>query len=155
MKNQNFTTTLLVDNTPEEAFNAIRNVRGWWSGLHAETFEGGAEKVGDEFTFYAGGGAHYSKQKLIELNPYTRIAWLVTDSRLSFVENEKEWTGTQICFDISTQDDKTKIVFTHLGLVPEFECYGSCAPAWTQYVQQQLFNWITTGKAAYSTAGVK
>jgi hypothetical protein len=31
MDNQDFNITIMVDHTPEEAFNAINNVRGWWS----------------------------------------------------------------------------------------------------------------------------
>jgi hypothetical protein len=30
MNNQDFTAAFTVDQTPEEAFAAINNVRGWW-----------------------------------------------------------------------------------------------------------------------------
>jgi hypothetical protein len=41
-----FTTIVIVDQTPEEAFAAINNVRGWWSG----DIEGSTDKLGDEWT---------------------------------------------------------------------------------------------------------
>lgn len=134
MESKDFTITLLVNQTPAEVFKALLKVRGWWSGLYEESFEGNSEKTGDEFTFLAGGGVHYTKQKLVELVPDKKLVWLVTESNLSFVDKTDEWTGTKICFEISKEQDKTKVVFTHIGLVPEFECYNSCAPAWTQYV---------------------
>ncbi len=136
MRNQDFTTTLSVDKTLEEAFNAIKNVRGWWSGLYSEEIEGSTDKLNDEFTFRAGDGAHYSKQKLIELIPDKKIVWLVTDSNLTFIGDKSEWTGTKISFEISKQDKKTKIVFTHLGLVPKIECYDGCSGAWTNYLEK-------------------
>ena len=146
MNNQHFTTTLLVDQTAEEVFKAIKNVRAWWSGYYAEEIEGGTEKLNDEFSFRAGGGVHYSKQKLVEVIPNKKIVWLVTDSELSFLENTKEWIGTRIVFEISKKGSQTQLTFTHEGLVPEIECYDSCAPAWSQYLQNKLLPLITTGK---------
>ncbi len=146
MKNKDFTTTILVDQSAEQVFTAIKNVRGWWSGLYREEFKGNSEKLNDEFTFRAGEGMHYSKQKLIELIPDKKIVWLVTNSKLSFLKKKDEWTGTKLSFEISKQGDKTEVRFTHMGLVPEIECYDSCSSAWSQYLEQFLSPFIITGK---------
>ncbi|WP_057936371.1 SRPBCC family protein [Algoriphagus resistens] len=138
MENQSFTTAIVVKQSAADVFKTLLNVRAWWSGLYDESFEGNSEKVGDEFSFLAGGGAHYTKQKMVELVQNRKVVWLVTEANLSFVNKTEEWNGTKIAFEISQELDKTKIVFTHLGLVPEFECYDSCAQAWTQYVQERL-----------------
>jgi hypothetical protein len=138
MKTKDFTSSLLVDASPAEIFDGLKNVRGWWSGLYGEEFEGSSQKVNDEFTFRAGDGMHYSKQKLIELVPGKKLVWLVTESKLSFLKDKSEWTDTKLCFDISKEGDKSRVTFTHVGLVPQIECYNSCAPAWTQYIQEKL-----------------
>ena len=57
-----FTFTLETENSPEQVFRVIRDVRSWWSGLYAEEFTGETENLHDEFSFRAGEGAHYSKQ---------------------------------------------------------------------------------------------
>ncbi|RYZ54830.1 MAG: SRPBCC domain-containing protein [Sphingobacteriales bacterium] len=135
---QDFTTTIMVDQTPDEVYETILDVRSWWSGLYAETFTGSSEKIGDEFTFQAGGGAHHTKQRLTELEAGRKVVWLVTEANLSFTDKKDEWVGTKISFEIYPEAGRTRIVFTHLGLIPSFECYDSCAPAWTQYVQERL-----------------
>ena len=121
MNTQSFSTTILVDQTPEEVFNAINNVSAWWFG----EIEGNSEKLNDEFT-YKYETMHYSKQRVTEFIPYKRIVWLVTESSLNFIEDKNEWTGTKIIFDISQKDNKTQIRFTHEGLVPKNKCYNEC-----------------------------
>ena len=110
MKTTNFTTAFLVGQTPEEAFEAIINVRVWWTGEPG--IEGSTDKLGDEFT-YRYEPYHYSKQKITELIPGKKVVWNVTDSTINFVEDKSEWTGTKITFDISKKGDKTQVRFTH------------------------------------------
>ncbi|MEO8147956.1 MAG: SRPBCC domain-containing protein [Bacteroidia bacterium] len=146
-KFSDYTFSLESSETPKEIFETLLNVRSWWFGLYSETIEGSTNKLNEEFTFSAGGGMHYSKQKLVELIPNKKIVWLVTDSNLTFLEKPNEWTGTKICFDISEQETKTQVRFTHVGLVPEIECYDGCSSAWSQYMQQFLSPLINKVKA--------
>lgn len=141
MKNQNFTATFSVDQSPKQAFDAINHVRGWWSG----EVEGETDKLGAEFT-YRYKDVHRTTQKVTELVPGKKVVWHVTDSDLSFVKDKEEWTGTDIIFDISSKDGKTEVRFTHAGLAPQIECYGNCSNAWGVLIKGNLRNLITTGK---------
>jgi hypothetical protein len=143
MKNKGFTTTILVDQSPKEVFNAVNDVRGWWQGVIA----GSTTKLDDEFT-YRMEDIHFSKQRLVEVIPDKKVVWLVTESKLNFVKKKSEWTGTKINFEIAEQGSKTELRFTHFGLVPEFDCYGGCSGAWGQLIEQSLLSLITTGKGA-------
>jgi hypothetical protein len=133
-----FSITLFSNQTAEKVFQAILNVRDWWSGFYGEEFMGETKNLNDEFSFNASSGAHYSKQKIIEVIPNKKVVWLITDSKLSFIEKTDEWIGTKVIFEISEKNGATQLSFTHEGLTPEIECYDSCAPAWTQYLQQKL-----------------
>ncbi len=141
MNAQSFTATFTVDQSPEEVFAAINNVRGWWSG----DIEGSTDKLGEEWT-YRYKDIHYSKQKVTELIPGKRVAWQVLDGYLNFVEDKEEWTGTDITFDITKEGDKTSVRFTHLGLVPDFECFDNCSNAWGFYIGRSLRSLITAGE---------
>ena len=138
---QNYTAAFTVDQTPKKAFDAINNVRGWWSG----NIEGSTDKLGDVFT-YRYEDVHYSKQKITESTPGKKVVWLVLDSHLNFIKDKTEWNGTRIVFEVSKKGAKTEVRFTHQGLVPEVECYGACSDAWGSYIRGTLRSLITTGK---------
>jgi hypothetical protein len=141
MTSQNFTTSFLVDQSPGEAFAAITNVRGWWSG----DIDGPTDQLGQEFT-YRYRDLHYSKQRVTERVPVRKVAWRVEDAYLSFTDDPGEWTGTQVTFEISRVGDQTEVRFSHLGLVPESECFDQCSSAWGFYINTSLRRLITTGE---------
>ncbi len=141
MSEQNYSTSFTVDQSPEEVFAAVNNVRGWWTG----EVEGSTDKPGDEFT-YCHEDVHYSKQKITEFIPDQKVVWLVVDARLNFTQDQAEWKGTTIVFEISRKNDRTELRFTHAGLVPAIECYGACSKAWSFYINQSLFTLITQGE---------
>ena len=143
MNDQSLTTSFTVDQTPEEVFDAINNVRGWWSG----EIDGRTDKLGEVFT-YRYKDVHRTTQKITELVPGKKVVWHVTDAELNFVKGKTEWNGTDIVFEIAKKDGKTEVRFTHVGLVPAFECYGGCSGAWGFYINDSLRNLITTGKGA-------
>jgi len=142
MKNRDYRVTVTVDGTPEEVFDAITDVRGWWSG----EIEGDTDELGAEFT-YRYGDLHYSKQRITELVPGKKVVWHVLEAELSFVKDNHEWKGTDIVFDIAAKASKTELTFTHVGLVPQIECYGSCSDAWGMLIRGNLRRRIATGMA--------
>lgn len=141
MAAKDFTTTILVDQTPQQVFDAVNNVSGWWS----ESVEGDTANLDGEF-FYHYKDVHLAKMRIVESIPGKRVVWLVLDNFFKFTNDKTEWNGTKIFFDITASDGRTKLVFTHEGLVPEYECYEICNEAWTGYIRNSLFGLITAGK---------
>ena len=143
MKNaatDDFTTTIVVDQTPEETYNAINNVRGWWS----ENIEGPTDKLNEAFVYHYR-DMHYSLIRVTELVPGKKVVWHVLSNYFQFTKNSSEWTGTRIVFDISKKGKQTEMKFTHVGLVPQEECYKVCFDAWTDYIRHSLSGLVTTG----------
>jgi uncharacterized protein YndB with AHSA1/START domain len=148
MTSPSYTSEFTVDQSPKEAFEAITNPRGWWS----EEIVGDAEKVGDEFKYHFQ-DFHRCTIKVTESVPGEKVSWLVTDNYFSFVKDSAEWTGTTMTFDIAEEGGKTKVVFTHHGLVPEFECYNACQEGWGNYINGSLKNLIASGAGAPNATG--
>ena len=141
MSGVNFSATLSVTASAQDAFDAVNNVRGWWSA----NIEGNTGKLGDEFT-YRYQDVHVCRIRVTESLPGKRVAWKVLDNHFNFTEDKTEWRGTTMVFDFSEMEGTTEVRFTHMGLVPEYECFDVCSNAWGSYINGSLRSLISTGK---------
>jgi uncharacterized protein YndB with AHSA1/START domain len=138
---QDFTLRFTVDETPQQVFAAINNPRAWWS----EAIAGDTDKPGSEFSYHFK-DFHRSQLKVVDFVPGRKVTWHVLDNYFSFTKDSTEWKDTNISFEINKKGDHTELLFTHRGLVPEYECYQACADGWTTYVTGSLRSLIETGK---------
>lgn len=141
MSENSTTITQQFDQSPEEVFDAIRDVRGWWS----KNIDGGTADAGDEFV-YEVPGVHRCRIRLVDVVPARLVVWRVLENTFSFVTDQEEWTDTEVHFEITAlPDGKTELQFTHVGLLPEFECFEVCDRSWAFYVGHSLRKLITQG----------
>jgi hypothetical protein len=141
MSGQSYTTSFTVDRTPAAVFDAITDVRSWW----LQQIEGDTHHVGDEFSFQVP-GIHRSRLRVSELVAGQELVWRVLDNHMSFVDDQTEWIGTEIRFELSAAGGGTEVRFTHEGLVPRYECFDVCSNAWDTYIRGSLRNLVTTGR---------
>ena len=148
MKTENFTTSILVGQSPQQVYDAINNVRSWWS----EEIEGSTDKLHEVFSYHYE-DVHRCQIKITELVPAKKVEWLVLDNYFNFTHDQTEWKDTSIIFEIAAKGDKTELRFTHHGLVPDYECYEACRQGWTHYIETSLFNLISTGDGQPNKTG--
>jgi hypothetical protein len=147
MNNQSFSVAIVVDATPQQVFDAVNNVRGWWS----QNITGDTWHQGDEFT-YKIKELHLCTMKLTEVIPGKKVVWEVLDNYFSFATDQSEWIGTKPTFEISPKGNQTELRFTHQGLFSEHQCFDICQNAWTGYINGSLRNLITTDKGQPNAA---
>lgn len=141
MSDQSYTTSFTVDRPAIDVFNAINDVRGWWN----EDITGEADAVGAEFTHLVK-DIHRAQIQVTELVPGERVTWRVLDNWMSFIQDQSEWKGTEIRFDLSEKDGATEVRFAHVGMVPDYECFDVCNIAWSHYIGVSLRRLITNGE---------
>ncbi|MCU1616595.1 MAG: ATPase [Frankiales bacterium] len=148
MSDQSYTTSITVDRAPAEVFDAINDVRGWWS----EEIDGRTDQVGAEYRYRGHDETqkleHLATIRVVELVPGERVVWQVLDNYMNFIDDPTEWKDTEIRFDISEKDGATEVRFTHAGLLPRFECFDVCSNAWGFFVGTSLRSLITTGEGS-------
>jgi hypothetical protein len=136
------TYSFSTDRPVEEAYDAVCDVRSWWTG----DITGPTDRLGAEWD-YTVPGVHWSAFRVTELEPGRWVAWLCTGSRLSFTVDPAEWTGTTVTFDLLPTATGSEVRFTHRGLTDQAECYGVCRDAWREYVLGGLRERVGAGSA--------
>jgi Activator of Hsp90 ATPase homolog 1-like protein len=137
---QDFSLSLTVNASAKETMKRISQVDLWW----AKNFKGQAGKLNDEFSVHF--GDTYVDFRISEAISDRKIVWRVTDCNLHWIDDKKEWNGTEVIWSLAEKDGKTRIDFVHKGLTPASECYGSCKPGWTHHIKDSLVKLIEKGK---------
>jgi len=146
MSEASYTTAVTIAKPPAEVFDAINDVRSWWS----EEVDGDTNRVGAEFAYRGHDDAdtveHRSRIRVEELVPGERVVWRVLDNYMSFIDDQSEWKNTEIRFELFPSHGGTELRFTHVGLVPSYECFDVCKDAWGLYIRESLPAFVTSGK---------
>lgn len=140
MEKKDFHRTITVNASPQQAMKKISQVNLWW----AKNLTGNAEKLNDKFSVHF--GDTFVDFQIIELIPGKKVVWKVTDCNLHWIKAKKEWNNTEVVFEISPENNKSKIDFTHVGLVPGVECFEDCEVGWNGHITESLTNFINEGK---------
>lgn len=132
MKQLDYHCSITTNVTPKEAIKGISRVADWW----AKNFEGNAKNLNDIFTIRF--GETYVTFKITEMIADSKVVWLVTDCYLHWLKDKTEWSNTKVVWELSAKNNSTEINFTHVGLLPQVECYDNCVKGWDQYVKGSL-----------------
>jgi activator of Hsp90 ATPase-like protein len=140
MAKKNLHLSITVNASAAEALEKISRVNLWW----AKNFTGDAQKLNDKFTVRF--GETFVDFEITALIPDKKVVWNVTDCNLHWIKTKKEWNNTEVVFELSPENNKTKIDFTHVGLVPGIECYNDCEEGWNGHITNSLAKFINEGK---------
>ena len=139
MEKKNYHKTIHVNASAEEAMKKISQINLWW----VKDSSGKTEKLNDKF--HVPFGKSFIDFQITELVPNKKVIWKVTDSYINWLQDKKEWNGTEVVFEISEKENATQIDFTHIGLVPEMECYNVCEEGWNNHITMSLVKLINEG----------
>ncbi|MEP6951333.1 MAG: SRPBCC domain-containing protein [Ginsengibacter sp.] len=141
MKTQNYNCSITANTSAHHAFESINHVNEWW----VKNIGGESEKQNDAFTVHFSGEI-FVTFKITESVPDKKVVWHVTDCYLPWLKDKTEWNNTDVVFEIEPENNSSKINLTHVGLVPEVECYEGCVKGWEQYFKGSLLQLLTTGR---------
>jgi uncharacterized protein YndB with AHSA1/START domain/DNA-binding transcriptional ArsR family regulator len=126
LENDGFATEIVVAAPREQVYDALTTLdglAGWWVPDAS-----GSPEPGGELTFRFGDQAIV--MRVDRADRPEAVAWTCI-SHTKF----PDWNGTTLTFELRARDEASTIVaFRHAGLVPDLDCYTTCARGWNHYL---------------------
>ncbi len=117
-----------------EAVSTSEGVRGWWSN-HTE----GPDGAGSTMRVAFPDAPMTFDFEVVEERAGERVAW-------KCLSGPPEWIGTDIAFEIQTDEDNTSVLFSHDGWSTTEESFPFIAYSWAQ-ILPRLKKLAETGEA--------
>jgi uncharacterized protein YndB with AHSA1/START domain len=125
--------SLVIEANPAAVYAALttlEGLRGWWTQEC-----NGATTPGATIHFRFG---HTHKDMRVErLETNREVRWQCTVAHIAAgqLDSKDEWVGTQLVFRLAPDgEDRTRLDFEHVGLVPALECYEMCNRGWRHFL---------------------
>ena len=132
-----------VEATPERVFEALTTtdgLAGWWTtDTHGDGDVGGVL----QFRFGEKGGFDMNVR---ELDHGKHVLWEVVDG-------PEEWIGTHVDWELRHENERTTVLFRHLGWREPVEFMHHCSTKWATYLMS-LKSLVETGTGAPSPRDV-
>ena len=78
--------------------------------------------------------------------PSRKTFWRVVDCDMQWLKNKTAWNDTKIVWQLLPGNNSTEIKMTHIGLVPDTECYQDSVKCWDFFVKENLLNLLNRHK---------
>ena len=145
MTNKDYSKTISVDASPQDAYVALTNgFEEWWTSPDKPI-----RAIGDVARFrFPPGEAFWTFQatnllpgKLVDLRcvEANHLHEGMPDAI------REEWLGTTLTWHIYEEGGKTVIHFVHSGLTPTLHCFEICEAGWDYFFVDSLKTYLDTG----------
>ena len=84
-----------------------------------------------------------------------QFSWVCREAKMIIqgVQDESEWQGTKLIWQVSELKNGTRIALTHEGLNAELECHEICVAGWRHYFENSLKDHLNGKPASPEISG--
>ena len=114
-----------IDASNEEVYKALTTIDGlsnWWTELTSGDTE--LESV-IEFRF---GKQYFNIMKVVTLIENKVVQW-------KCIDGPQDWINTVISFELDTNENKTRLRFSHSNWKDNNDFYAQCSFSWARYLE--------------------